>query len=146
VETFRPFAFLRDLLKYQCQFARVILAVRRLPRRHHLVQHDPGASDAGDAAGLVFFVFDLLHLDGDDVGVRPLWPAGCSSRCSTATCRPAPSNSMSRSEFLVINVGLRDAMGRVARNGNFVAATNRWSASDAPAERLEQVPRRPGPK
>ena len=30
------------------------------------------ASDAGDAAGLVFFVFDLLHLDGDDVGARPL--------------------------------------------------------------------------
>jgi hypothetical protein len=27
-------------------------------------------------------------------------------------------------------------------NGNFVAASNRWSASDTPAERLEQVPRR----
>src|SRR6266478_1937433 len=25
-------------------------------------------------------------------------------------------------------------------------ASNRWSASDAPAERLEQVPRRPGPE
>src|ERR1700720_2787757 len=24
------------------------------------------------AAGLVFFIFDLLHLDGDDVGARPL--------------------------------------------------------------------------
>jgi RNA-directed DNA polymerase len=31
-------------------------------------------------------------------------------------------------------------------DGNFVAASNRWSASDAPAERLEQVPRGPGPK
>jgi DNA ligase D-like protein (predicted ligase) len=30
------------------------------------------ASDAGNAAGLVFFIFDLLHLDGDDVAVRPL--------------------------------------------------------------------------
>ena len=30
------------------------------------------ASDAGNAAGLVFFVFDLLHLDGDDVGALPL--------------------------------------------------------------------------
>jgi bifunctional non-homologous end joining protein LigD len=30
------------------------------------------ASDAGNAAGLVFFIFDLLHLDGDDVGARPL--------------------------------------------------------------------------
>jgi DNA ligase D-like protein (predicted ligase) len=30
------------------------------------------ASNAGNAAGLVFFIFDLLHLDGDDVGVLPL--------------------------------------------------------------------------
>jgi ATP-dependent DNA ligase len=30
------------------------------------------ASDAGNAAGLVFFLFDLLHLDGDDLGARPL--------------------------------------------------------------------------
>ena len=30
------------------------------------------ASDAGNAAGLVFFVFDLLHLDGDNVAARPL--------------------------------------------------------------------------
>ena len=30
------------------------------------------ASDAGNAAGLVFFIFDLLHLDGDDVSVLPL--------------------------------------------------------------------------
>jgi DNA ligase D-like protein (predicted ligase) len=30
------------------------------------------ASDAGNAAGLVFFIFDLLHLDDDDVGARPL--------------------------------------------------------------------------
>ena len=30
------------------------------------------ASDAGNAAGLVFFLFDLLHLDGDNVAARPL--------------------------------------------------------------------------
>jgi ATP-dependent DNA ligase len=30
------------------------------------------ASDAGNAAGLVFFVFDLLHLDGEDLAARPL--------------------------------------------------------------------------
>src|SRR6516164_8924001 len=30
------------------------------------------ASDAGNAAGLVFFLFDLLRLDGDDVAARPL--------------------------------------------------------------------------
>src|SRR5437868_15166858 len=44
------------------------------------------------------------------------------------------------------DAGPIDAMGRAARDGNFVAACNRWSAADAPAERLEQVPRRPGPK
>src|SRR6201984_1298 len=30
------------------------------------------ASDSGNAASLVFFLFDLLYLDGDDVGARPL--------------------------------------------------------------------------
>jgi DNA ligase D-like protein (predicted ligase) len=30
------------------------------------------ASDVGNAAGLVFFLFDLLHLDGEDLGARPL--------------------------------------------------------------------------
>ncbi|MGH6680915.1 MAG: hypothetical protein ACREDL_18770 [Bradyrhizobium sp.] len=30
------------------------------------------ASDAGNTAGLAFFIFDLLHLDGDDVAARPL--------------------------------------------------------------------------
>jgi ATP-dependent DNA ligase len=29
------------------------------------------ASDSGNAAGLVFFLFDLLYLDGDDVSARP---------------------------------------------------------------------------
>jgi len=30
------------------------------------------ASDAGNAAGLVFFLFDLVHLDGEDVSAMPL--------------------------------------------------------------------------
>src|ERR1700738_616313 len=30
------------------------------------------ASDSGDAAALVFFLFDLLYLDGEDLGARPL--------------------------------------------------------------------------
>jgi ATP-dependent DNA ligase len=30
------------------------------------------ASDSGNAAALVFFLFDLLYLDGEDVGARPL--------------------------------------------------------------------------
>jgi bifunctional non-homologous end joining protein LigD len=30
------------------------------------------ASDSGNAAALVFFLFDLLHLDGEDLCLRPL--------------------------------------------------------------------------
>src|SRR5437016_10157375 len=30
------------------------------------------ASDAGNAAGLAFFLFDLLHLDGEEIAARPL--------------------------------------------------------------------------
>jgi ATP-dependent DNA ligase len=30
------------------------------------------ASDAGNASGLVYFIFNLLHLDGDNVGALPL--------------------------------------------------------------------------
>src|SRR6476469_5199320 len=30
------------------------------------------ASDSGNAAALVFFLFDLLYLDDEDVGARPL--------------------------------------------------------------------------
>jgi DNA ligase D-like protein (predicted ligase) len=30
------------------------------------------ASDAGNAAGLVYFIFDLLHLDGEDIGALPV--------------------------------------------------------------------------
>src|SRR5262245_15538125 len=30
------------------------------------------ASDSGNAAALVFFLFDLLHLDGEDLRARPL--------------------------------------------------------------------------
>jgi ATP-dependent DNA ligase len=29
------------------------------------------ASDSGNAAALVFFLFDLLYLDGKDVSARP---------------------------------------------------------------------------
>ena len=30
------------------------------------------ASDTGNAAGLVYFVFDILHLDGEDIAALPL--------------------------------------------------------------------------
>jgi ATP-dependent DNA ligase len=45
--------------------------VRRAPRRRHLLQHDPDGV-GGNAAALVFFLFDLLYLDGEDVSARPL--------------------------------------------------------------------------
>ena len=48
-------------------------AVRRRPRRHHLVQHDPGrVRRAATPPALVFFLFDLLYLDGEIISARPL--------------------------------------------------------------------------
>src|ERR1700694_1816510 len=46
------------------------------------------ASDSGNAAALVFFLFDLLYLDGEDVGARPLierkaWLAALLSNASS---------------------------------------------------------------
>ena len=47
------------------------------------------ASDAGNAAGLVFFLFDLLHLDGEDVGARPLIERKARLAALLAVPRPA---------------------------------------------------------
>jgi hypothetical protein len=47
-------------------------------------------SDAGNAAGLVFFLFDLLRLDGDDLAGR-----SSSARDGSPSCFPVchcPSN------------------------------------------------------
>jgi hypothetical protein len=43
------------------------------------------ASDAGNAAGLVFFLFDLLYLDGEDLTARPLCDAAV---CATISSGP----------------------------------------------------------
>jgi bifunctional non-homologous end joining protein LigD len=56
------------------------LGAVRLLTRTGLVQPDgttsfsliQTASDAGNAEALVFFLFDLLHLDGETIGARPL--------------------------------------------------------------------------
>jgi bifunctional non-homologous end joining protein LigD len=40
--------------------------------RDDLVQHDSAASDSGNADALVFFLFDLLFLDGEDLTGLPL--------------------------------------------------------------------------
>ena len=54
------------------------------------------ASDAGNAKALVFFLFDLLHLDGEAIGAKPLDErkerlrallSQCVRRCNTATIR-----------------------------------------------------------
>jgi bifunctional non-homologous end joining protein LigD len=51
------------------------------------------ASDAGNATGLVFFLFDLLHLDGQFLAARPLLKRKAwliSPRpCSSVMTRPA---------------------------------------------------------
>jgi ATP-dependent DNA ligase len=46
--------------------------VRRLSRRHHLYQHDPGRVGCRQHRRARVLHLDLLHLDGDDVGARPL--------------------------------------------------------------------------
>jgi hypothetical protein len=47
------------------------------------------ASDAGDDGALVFFLFDLLHLDGDDIGPEAAVGAqGAPSRPAVG-CEPA---------------------------------------------------------
>jgi bifunctional non-homologous end joining protein LigD len=46
------------------------------------------ASDAGNASGLVFFIFDLLHLDGDEVSARPLIER--KARLAALLSNPAP--------------------------------------------------------
>ena len=52
------------------------------------------ASDAGNAAGLVYFIFDLLHLDGDDVAARPLIER--KARGSPRCCPTLPSSAPPR--------------------------------------------------
>src|SRR5215470_16467563 len=47
------------------------------------------ASDRGNAAALVFFLFDLLHLDGEDLRLRPLIER--KERLSTLLANTAPS-------------------------------------------------------
>src|SRR5690348_9672 len=46
--------------------------MRRAARRYELVQHDPGSVGQRQRRRLVFFLFDLLHLDGTDFLDRPL--------------------------------------------------------------------------
>jgi bifunctional non-homologous end joining protein LigD len=47
------------------------------------------ASDSGNAAALVFFLFDLLHLDGEDLRARPLIER--KERLATLLANTAPS-------------------------------------------------------
>ena len=73
------------------------------------------ASDAGNAAGLAYFIFDLLHLDADDIGAMPLIErkgrltdllSDVSRRCTTATITAAvpgfpPAESQSLRAFAI---------------------------------------------
>jgi hypothetical protein len=69
------------------------------------------ASDSGNASALVFFLFDLLYLDGEHVSVRPLierkaraaaWLSDVSSPCITAITR---SGTRTRSISLPARAG-----------------------------------------
>jgi len=46
--------------------------VRRSPRRYDIVQPDPERIGLRTRRALVFFLFDLLPLDGETMGSRPL--------------------------------------------------------------------------
>jgi len=46
--------------------------VRHPAGRLDLLQPDPNASDNGSGEALVFFLFDLLHLDGETVSQMPV--------------------------------------------------------------------------
>ena len=57
------------------------------------------ASDAGNVAGLVFFLFDLLYLDGEDLSARPLidrkvrqvvYQGPREDKPAIEVCRPVP--------------------------------------------------------
>jgi ATP-dependent DNA ligase len=56
------------------------------------------ASDSGNAAALVFFLFDLLYLDGEDVSARPLVErkARLAALLSNASSTPALQRSPER--------------------------------------------------
>src|SRR5438309_446970 len=51
------------------------------------------ASDAGNAAGLVYFIFDLLHLDGEDIAARPLIERKASLSLLLSAVAPPPHYS-----------------------------------------------------
>ena len=46
--------------------------MRHPARRHDIIQLIQTASDTGNARALVFFLFDLLHLDGETIAAMPL--------------------------------------------------------------------------
>ena len=102
------------------------------------------ASDAGNAAGLVFFLFDLLYLDGEDLSTRPLIErkerlAGLLSRrdrrCTTAitrsgwarpfTKRPVPSGSKASSRNAPMRP-MRPAIAGCGSRSNASTARNSW--------------------
>jgi ATP-dependent DNA ligase len=102
------------------------------------------ASDAGNAAGLVFFLFDLLYLDGEDLTARPLIErkerlAGllASTRSSlhysdhqiglgpAFTRKPVPSGSKASSRNAPMPI-MRPAIAACGSRSNASTARNSW--------------------
>jgi ATP-dependent DNA ligase len=71
------------------------------------------ASDSGNAAALVFFLFDLLYLDGEDLCARPLQerkaglPAQLSVEACTKTSLPLRSRPIKPYPRVVLLLKLR---------------------------------------
>jgi hypothetical protein len=60
------------------------------------------ASDAGNTAGLVFFIFDLLHPDSYDVGARPAPIAGAQLH-SPSACQRGVSHAYGNAHDSVLD-------------------------------------------
>src|SRR5208282_6274003 len=79
--------------------------------------------------------------------LRPSLPRPCSNRFSRWSSR-STSLAWSESDYMpppAVGWDLEMLWGGRRGNGTIVAGSN-MECPDAPAERLEQVPRRPGPR
>jgi hypothetical protein len=90
------------------------------------------ASDSGNAAALVFFLFDLLYLDGEDLCPRPLIErkarlAGLHP-CTTAITRPGAAGN-----FMRRPAGLLPCFFRLIIGGRSVPSSEESANHRSPA-------------
>jgi ATP-dependent DNA ligase len=104
------------------------------------------ASDAGNAAGLVYFIFDLLHVDGEDIAALPLVER--KARLATS-CRASPRLSITA---IITEARARHSISRPAnsrcRRRAPAASDRRWCSAACIGCGLSWSPRSsfsPGP-